>query len=85
VHLICTAHFHPPQVVYIDRPIHHWGNKKIPLRNIVAMIHHKPKEKFQYVVIKKLRELNSYINHFEPLFNESEVHRIADYLMKIKD
>lgn len=64
---------------------HHWGNKKIPLRNIVAMIHHKPKEKFQYVAIKKLRELNSYINHFEPLFNESEVHRIADYLMKIKD
>lgn len=22
MHLICTAHFHPPQVVYIDRPIH---------------------------------------------------------------
>lgn len=64
---------------------HHWGHKKIPLRNIVAMIHHKPKEKFQYVAIKKLRELNSYINHFEPLFNESEVHRISDYLMKIKD
>ena len=21
MHLICTAHFHPPQVVYIDRPI----------------------------------------------------------------
>ncbi|WP_422350887.1 nuclease-related domain-containing protein [Flagellimonas sp.] len=64
---------------------HPWGHKKIPLRNIVAMINHKPKEKFQYVAIKKLRELNSYINHFEPLFNESEVHQIADYLMKIKD
>ena len=23
MHLICTAHFHPPQVVYIDRPIHY--------------------------------------------------------------
>jgi hypothetical protein len=64
---------------------HHWGHKKIPLRNIVAMINHKPKEKFQYVAIKKLHELNGYINHFEPLFNESEVPRIADYLMKIKD
>lgn len=64
---------------------HHWGKKEIPLRNIVAMIHHKPKGKFQYVAIKKLRELNSYINHFEPLFNESEVHRISDYLMKIKE
>ena len=25
MHLICTAHFHPPQVVYIDRPIHQEG------------------------------------------------------------
>jgi len=27
VHLICTAHFHPPQVVLIDRPIHSYSTK----------------------------------------------------------
>jgi len=64
---------------------HHWGVKKIPLRNIVAMIHHKPKDKFQYVAIKQLNELNGYINHFEPLFDSSEVQNIADYLLKISN
>lgn len=63
---------------------HHWGNKKLPIRNIVAMIHHKPKEKFNYVAVKRLNELNKYIEHFEPIFDSSEVRNIADYLLKIK-
>jgi hypothetical protein len=63
---------------------HPWGDLKIPLRNIVAMIHHKPKEKFQYVAIKKLQELNGYINHFEPILDALEVQRIVGYLMRIK-
>ena len=64
---------------------HHWGSKEIPLRNIIAMIHHKPREKFQYVTIKKLKELNGYINHFKPLFDNSEIQSIADYLMDMKN
>src|SRR5690606_11666424 len=47
---------------------HHWGNREIPIRNVVAMIHHRPKERFKHVAIKKLVELNGYINYFEPIF-----------------
>ncbi len=63
---------------------HHWGHKKLPIRNIVAMIQHRPRERFNYVAIKTLDELNGYIDHFEPLFDEEEVGRIGDYLLKIK-
>ncbi|AWX43637.1 hypothetical protein HME9304_00628 [Flagellimonas maritima] len=64
---------------------HHWGHKKLTIRSIVAMIHHRPKEQFNYVAIKTLRELNGYIERFEPIFDTSEVRSIADYLMGIKN
>lgn len=60
---------------------HHWGKKKLPVKNIVAMIHHKPKDQFNHVVIKKLKELNDYITYFEPLFDSNEVRNIADLLI----
>ncbi|MGB5386189.1 MAG: nuclease-related domain-containing protein, partial [Eudoraea sp.] len=62
---------------------HHWGEKKLPIWNIVAMINNKPKEEFKYVTIKKLKELNGYIDSFEPIFDDSEVSRIAEYLRKL--
>ncbi|SNZ01732.1 hypothetical protein [Flagellimonas pacifica] len=48
------------------------------------MVNHRPKEQFNYVAIKTLRELNGYIDYFEPLFDASEVNSIAEYLMEIK-
>lgn len=62
---------------------HHWGNKKLPIRNIVVMINHKPHDKFNYVAIKTLNELNGYINYFDPLFDSTEVQNIADHLIQI--
>ena len=36
MHLICTAHFHPPQVVYIDRPIQlHNGNNESDVQDLI--------------------------------------------------
>jgi hypothetical protein len=64
---------------------HHWGEKKIPIRNLVVMINHKPKEQFNFVQIKTLKELNRYINYFEPIFEQSEVIRIANFLNKINE
>lgn len=64
---------------------HHWGEKKIPIKNIVAMINNKPKGEFKYVTIKKLKELNSYIDSFEPIFDDAEVSRIAEYLKKLEN
>jgi len=62
---------------------HHWGNKQIPIRNIIVLINQKPKEKFKYVQVKTLDELNRYVNYFEPIFDDSEVSRISEYLKLI--
>lgn len=59
---------------------HHWGNKQIPIRNIIVMINEKPKEKFKYVKVKSLNELNGYITYFDSIFNDAEVKSISDYL-----
>jgi len=64
---------------------HHWGDRQIPIRNVVVMIHKKPKEKFNFVQVKTLNELNRYINYFEPIFDDAEVNRISDYLGSIRD
>jgi hypothetical protein len=63
---------------------HHWGEKKIPIRNLIVMINNKPQVDFQFVKIKRLDELNSYILYFEPIFNNEEVENIYSYLRKKK-
>ena len=64
---------------------HHWGDKQVPIRNIIVMINNKPKEKFKYVQVKTLHELNSYIEFFDPVLDDSEVIRIYEYLKMIKN
>ena len=64
---------------------HHWGNKELPIRNVIAMINHKPKAKFNHVTIKKLKDLNRYINYFESIFDDTEVRMIADHLDRLKN
>ena len=58
---------------------HHWGNKQIPIRNIIVMINEKPEEKFKFVKVKTLNELNGYIAYFDPIFIDEEVKRISEY------
>ena len=62
---------------------HHWGDRRIPVRNLIVLINHKPIEEFQYVKVLTLNELINYINHFPPCFSDQEVHTIADYLINI--
>ncbi len=71
--------------VGIDLNKHHWGNKQIPIRNIVVMINEKPKEEFKYVKVKTLNELNGYITYFDSIFDDSEVKSISDYLRMKKN
>lgn len=59
---------------------HHWGTKQVPVRNLVVMINHKPKEKFNFVAVKSLHELNRYISYFDPVLDDEDVFRIAEYL-----
>lgn len=70
--------------IYISENIflneHHWGEQAIPIRNLLVMINNKPKEKFKFVTVKLLNELNGYINYFEPVLSEKQVDRITSLL-----
>jgi len=63
---------------------HHWGNKKIPIRNIIAMTNKKPKGEFKHVKILSLAELIGYIKYFEPIFSKEEADKIFMYLNGVK-
>jgi hypothetical protein len=63
-------------------PQHHWGSRKIPIRNIVVLINQKPNQEFQHVKVLTLKELVSYVKYFKPLFSTGEVHMIANYLLR---
>lgn len=64
---------------------HHWGEKKIPMRKIIVMINQKPREKFKFVKVTTVKELNRYITYFDPIFDDAEVKMISNYLNKIKN
>lgn len=59
---------------------HHWGSKKIPIRNIIIMTNEKPKAEFRHVKVLTLTELNGYIKYFDEIFSETEVKNIFNYL-----
>ncbi|MCF6132255.1 nuclease-related domain-containing protein [Flavobacterium wongokense] len=63
----------------------HWGDRKIPMRNIIAFTNEKPTEEFELVKILGLRELLGYIKYFTPCLSPKEVQTIADFLLKMSD
>src|SRR5690606_9388551 len=71
--------------IYISENItlneHHWGEQKIPIRNLIVMIRNKPKAEFKYVNIKLLNELNDYIKYFEPVLTDKQLNRIVNNLI----
>ena len=64
---------------------HHWGDKQIPIKNLIVMINEKPNVDFKYVKVKSLKELNNYLTYFEPILTEKEVDRIVKYLIRIQN
>ena len=67
----------------LDR--HHWGDKKISIKNLIVMTNTKPQEEFQYVKVLTLNELLGYINYFKTTFSINETQRIADFLLSINE
>jgi len=59
---------------------HHWGRKKITIRNIIVMTNKAPKEEFKHVKVLSLNGLNGYIKYFDEIFSESEAENIFNYL-----
>ena len=64
---------------------HHWGDKKISIKNLIVMTNIKPQEEFQYVKVLTLNELLGYINYFKPSFSSNETQRIADFILHINE
>ncbi|MBL7766835.1 MAG: NERD domain-containing protein [Chitinophagaceae bacterium] len=62
---------------------HHWGERKIPIRNLIVLINQKPNEEFQYVKILTLKELRNYVAFFKPVFSNDETALIAKYLLGV--
>ena len=60
---------------------HHWGDRKVPVKNLIVLINHKPSEEFQHVKTLTLNELLSYIKYFKSCFSIKETQMIADYLL----
>ena len=56
---------------------HHWGERRIPIQNVVVMINEKPDTEFRHVKVKSLKELNGYIEFFEPIFSDEEFDEIS--------
>ena len=59
---------------------HHWGEQTIPIRNLIVMINNKPTGKFKYVAVKLLKELNDYLEYFEPVLTQSQLKKVIRQL-----
>jgi len=68
---------------HINLDKHHWGNKKIAIKNLIVLVNTKPKEEFQFVKILTLNELIGYINYFKPIFSSVETKIIAEFMLRI--
>ena len=64
---------------------HHWGDRKIPVKNLIVLTNSKPSEEFQYVKVLTVTELLGYIKYFKPVFTNEETERIANYLLAFND
>lgn len=59
---------------------HHWGRKKVPVKNIIAMTNARPHAEFNHVKILSLDQLNGYIQYFEPVLDAHEVDALVQQL-----
>ena len=64
---------------------HHWGDRKIPVKNLIVLTNSKPNEEFQYVKVLTVNELLGYVKYFKPVFTNAETEAIATYLLNLND
>jgi hypothetical protein len=62
---------------------HHWGAKKIPIKNLIVLTKTKPKEEFQFVKILTVDELISFVTYFKPIFSYEETKSIAEMILRV--
>ena len=64
---------------------HHWGSKQISLKSVLVMVGATTNQKFQFVKIKELKELNRYLKYFEPIYTDQETKWLAQTLLDYCD
>ncbi len=65
-------------------PHHHWGDRRIPIRNLIVLTNSKPNDEFQYVKVLSLNELLNYIQYFKPIFSNAETQTISNHLLNLQ-
>jgi len=69
----------------IEIDAHHWGNKQIPIRNLIVMINNKPNGEFEFVRVKLLRELNGYIKYFKDALSNRDYESVRNYFIELSN
>ncbi|MBL7839649.1 MAG: NERD domain-containing protein [Cyclobacteriaceae bacterium] len=62
---------------------HHWGERKIPIRNLIVLINNKPREEFQHVKVLTLNELVQHVKFAKPTLSREEMREIVEYLIGV--
>lgn len=62
---------------------HHWGQQKIPIRNLIVLTWSNPKVEFQYVKILSVPQVLGYVKYFKPCFTDGETEKIASFLLSL--
>lgn len=63
----------------------YWGNRKVPIKNVIVFTNNKPLEQFEFVKIVTLDELLPYIKYFDASFLNDEIEMVADFLLKFSE
>lgn len=64
---------------------HHWGEREVRVRNILAMVGAMPKTDFQYVKMLEVSRLCGYLEYFDKMLNEDEIYAISQWLMETSE
>ena len=64
---------------------HHCGSKQISLKNVLVMTGATTNQKFQYVKVKQLKEINVYLNYFDAIYSDDETKWLANTLLDYCD
>ncbi|WP_162276855.1 nuclease-related domain-containing protein [Mucilaginibacter pedocola] len=62
---------------------HHWGHRKIAVKNLIVLMNYKPVEEFQYVKVLTLNKLVNHVNYFQRCFSANETDKIASQLLSL--
>ena len=75
--------------VFINKNIsmnsHHWGSKHISLKSVLVMTGAMTNQKFKFITVKQLEQINRYLTCFDAIYYDHEVEWLANTLLDYCD